>query len=176
MKRALTILIAVCLMLAAYAPALAGGATVSLEEVYTGKNVKMANGNAFMTIKFDQWVLMDADGREVNGDLYENLYINSDRDGSWFMVADGEKHKGMLWEDGRLILPCKYSDVACYNDDWAAGKDDASAKIDVCYRGNRPVCRKCGGWGGSDKQRKGEAKKSTCRDFLHMWWPSCLSP
>ena len=134
MKRLLICVLAACLVLSACLPVLADNVIVSLEEVFRGRNIEMANGNAFMTVKYDKWVLMDINGQEVNGDLYESLYINPNKNGSWFMVAENGK-KGMLWEDGRLILPCRYDDLVCYSDKWAAGKDDSADICDICYDG-----------------------------------------
>ena len=132
MKRALTIFLTICLMTAACSSAFASVA-VSLEEIPNSKYGHMGNGCAFLSRKYGGYVLLDENGQEVNGDLYEKIYANLV--GKGFMIIGSEGKIGVLWEDGKLILPCIYSEVRCYNDDWLAGKQEDTARYDICYKG-----------------------------------------
>ena len=132
-KTRFMVCLALIVMILAQAPALAE-ISISLEEIYRGNNVHMASGNAFMTAKFNNWVLMDEYGNEVNGNLYDTLWYSDIEELSCFLV--GQKGAmGLLGEDGRLILPCKYDSIECYSADWAAGLDKAKNNIDVYFQG-----------------------------------------
>ena len=107
---------------------------ISLELMAEGKNIYWGAEAAYMTSKSGQWVLMNFDGQEVTGELFESLYANIYRNANYFLVGNGAKQMGLVYQDGTLVFMGNYDNVECYNDDWIAASNKDTTLVEIYYQ------------------------------------------
>ena len=127
------LLLTVCLMGAVLPGFASDSPSVALQEIarITSGNIHMGPTHTYMLQKDGQYYLMDMDGREVNGIPYENVLANNFTNG--YLISDASGRYGFVLEDGRS-LPCVYSDILHYGNDWMAGISKAADLVDVYFR------------------------------------------
>lgn len=125
------LLLAVCVVFSCF-PAHAEE-TISLELLAEGI-IHAVGEKSYMTTKNGKWVLMDLNGQEVNGDLYESLYT-SNFDAPYYVVGDNDKHRGVVWEDGTLLFLGNYTNIISRDENWVAAKNNDTHQAEVYYQG-----------------------------------------